>query len=107
MDGEEKSTIDFLILSADLVEDVETVRTDEEQENCLSKYTKTKGGVKVLKIDHNTIITKFKVEWNQKMKKQEIKIFNLKNIEGQKRFKLLTSKPGILSDIFKIDACDL
>ena len=107
VDGDEKSTIDFVILSDDLVEDVESVRTDEEQANCLAKFRKTKGGVKVTKSDHNSIITKFNVEWSQRIKKHKIKLFNLKNIEGQKKFKLLTSKPGILSDIFKDETRDI
>ena len=34
VNGVEKSTIDFVILSEDLVEDVEAVRTDDEQANC-------------------------------------------------------------------------
>ena len=100
VDGEEKTTINLVILSEDLVEDVKSVRTDEEQANCLSKFTKTKGVVKVPKSNHNSIITNFKVEWSQQTKKHKIKMFNLKNVEGQKRFKLITSKPGILSDIF-------
>ena len=107
VDSDEKSTIDFVILSGDLVEDVETVRTDEEQINSLAKFSKTKGVVKVTKNDHNPIITKFKVEFSQKTKKESKKLFNLKSIDGQKKFKLLTSKPGILSDIFKDDTEDI
>ena len=33
--------------------------------------------------------------------KEHIKLFNLKNVQGQNKFKILTSKPGILSDIIK------
>ena len=105
--GEEKSTIDFVILSGDLLEHVDSVRTDEEQTNCLAKFVKTKGGAKVVKSDHNSIITKFNVAWSQKTKKDKVKLFNLKNTEGQKKFKILTSKPGILSDMFKNNSTDI
>ena len=101
IDGEEKSTIDFVILSEDLVENVQSVRTDEEQANCLTKFSKTKAGFKVIKSDHNSIITKFNVKWSKEHKKEYMKLFNLKSIEGQEKFKILTSKPGILSNIFK------
>ena len=35
------------------------------------------------------------------MQKNKTEIVNLKNREGQNKFKVRTSKPGILSDIFK------
>ena len=78
VDGVEKSTIDFVILSEDLVEDVESVRTDEEQANCLAKFRKTQEGGNVVKSDHNSVITKFNVKWNQQIKKHKVKLFNLK-----------------------------
>ena len=101
IDGEEKSTIDFVILSEDLVEIVESVRRDEEQVNCLTKFSKNKADTKVIKSDHNSIITKFNIKWRRDHRKDKIKLFNLKSVEGQEKFKILTSKPGILSDIFK------
>ena len=36
-----------------------------------------------------------------------VKLFNLKGVDGLKKFKVLTSKPGILSDIFKDDNSDI
>ena len=87
IDGEEKSTIDFVILSGDLVKYVESVRTDEAQANCLAKFTKTKGGIKVIKSDHNSIITKFNIEWKLKNRKEKLTLFNVKNVEGQKSSK--------------------
>ena len=32
-------------------------------------------------------------------KKQKVELFNLRNAEGQKQFKEITSKPGTFSDI--------
>ena len=40
-------------------------------------------------------------------KKQKVELFNLKNKEGQQKFKELTSKPGILSDILKDNKDDI
>ena len=79
VDGEEKSTIDFVILSGDLVKHVKSVITDEEQENCLAKFVKTKGGAKVVKSDHNSIITKFNIEWTEKPIRNKSTLFNLKD----------------------------
>ena len=57
--------------------------------------------------DHNTIITKFSIKWESKTKSQESNLFNLKNIAGQTKFTELTSKPGIMSNIFKGENVDI
>ena len=64
--GVEESTIDFLVLSSDLAEEVCTVRTYEDMIHCLSSTVKTKIGVKVTKSDHNPIITSFNIKWKNK-----------------------------------------
>ena len=101
IDGEEKSTIDIVVVSSDLIEEVQSVTTDESKEHCLTSIIKTKKGVKVTQSDHNTIITKFSMKWHMKNKSQKTNLFNLKNVEGQNKFLELTSKTGILSNIFK------
>ena len=69
--------------------------------NCLTQFSKTKVGTKVTKSDDNSIITKFNLKCGQEHRKDKLKLFNLRSTEGQEKFKTLTSKPGILSDIFK------
>ena len=60
------STIDFVIISSDLVEDVVSVTTDEAKDHCLSCCFKTKKGVKTVTSDHNSIITKIDMKWEKK-----------------------------------------
>ena len=100
VDGEESSTIDFIIMSNDLVEQVVSVTTDEEKINCLTSIVKSKAGVKITKSDHNTIITKLNISWDKNVKKDKVEMFNLKNIEGQIKFKHITSKHGTFTNIF-------
>ena len=41
------------------------------------------------------------------MKKDKLEIFNFKNIEGQRKFKELTSRQGKFTDMFKDETNDL
>ena len=67
--------MDFVILTEDLVEIVESVRTREVQVNCFSKFSKTKAGTNVTKSYHNSIITNLKSRQEHKMDK--IKLLTL------------------------------
>ena len=53
--GIEESTIDFVLFSDDLKDEIESIIIDEEREHVLTKIVKTKNGVKKTKSDHNTI----------------------------------------------------
>ena len=107
VDGDEKSTIDFVIISSDMVDKVVSVKIDEDKTNCLTSITKSKNGTRVIKSDHNTIITNLQVNWNKKVKKDKLEIFNFKNIEGQRKFKELTSRQGKFTDIFIDETRDI
>ena len=97
----EESVIDHMIISTDLVKELESVLIDEEGKHALTKIVKTKGGTKSRKSDHNTIISKFNICWNKKAKSERVEIYNLKNKEGQNKFKELTTKDEELSMIFE------
>ena len=90
-----------MIISTDLVKELESVLIDEEGKHALTKIVKTKGGTKSRKSDHNTIISKFNISWNKKVKAERVEIYNLKNKEGQDKFKELTTKDEELSMIFE------
>ena len=66
----------------------------------LESFHKTKKGVKTKTSDHNSILCTFKFKWNKHINKQRNVHFNLKNVEGLKRFKEITSK-NILSVVNK------
>ena len=83
----EESIIDHVIISEDLVSELDSLKIDEKQEHVLTKYTKTKAGVKKTKSDHNVLFTNFKMNWNSKVKSALIEMFNLKNKSCQLMFK--------------------
>ena len=104
VDGIERSAIDLVCLSQDLVNDVESIVVDEDKSYCLERINTTKTGSKSIKSDHNSIISKYKFEWDMNVKKRKTEIFNLKNSEAQKKFKQITTKKGVLTKIVNKDA---
>ena len=75
---------------------------DEKKEHVLRRVTKTKKGNVIKESDHNTIVTKLTLPWNKKKeKKSNEEFFNLKNGEGQKKFKEVTSNNNHLSKVFE------
>ena len=51
---------------------------DEKREKVLTKLTKTKKGVKKIESDHNPIVSKLRLKWNMRPKKEKLELFNLK-----------------------------
>ena len=95
-DSVEESTIDLVLMSEDLAKEIEEVFVHTERQNSVRRVAKNK---EILS-DHNVIVTKFKIRWNNQMKKQKINMFNLKNKECLKKFKEETSNNNKLSRIF-------
>ena len=100
-DRVEKSAIDLVCLSTDLVDEVEKVTIDEEKHFALENIAKTKKGVKVTKSDHNSIITEFNLNRKLKVKSEKVETFNLKNKDALEKFKKLTSEKGVLTSKVK------
>ena len=99
-DGTEESIIDFVIISNDLVDNMESLVIDDERKHVLTKYTKVKNGTKRTESDHNVLISKMKFKWMKKLKMKKIEILNLKNADCQREFKELTSNTDFLSSVF-------
>ena len=59
----EESIIDFVITCDEMGDMIEELVIDESKQYALSKYKKTKKGVKVVEADHNSLITKVKAVW--------------------------------------------
>ena len=96
----EESIIDFVLISNDLTESVQSIEIDDQRKYVLTKHVKTKHGMKSTESDHNIIVTKLKLPWSKKTKKHAIELFNLKNVECQNEFRKLTSNSNFLSSIF-------
>ena len=97
-DAIEESTIDFVLLSADLVDDIESILVDEKRSHVLTKIRKTKNGVRKVESDHNPIISNLKIPWKTQLKQQRVELFNLKNKNCQEVFKRETSTYTTHSD---------
>ena len=50
---------------------------------------------------HNSLITKVKAVWNKKQSENRTEIYNLKDIDGSKKFKEITSRRKFLSGLFE------
>ena len=99
----EESTIDFVIMSEDLKNEVELIEIDDERHHVLTKITRNKNGTAKIESDHNTIFSKFRIPWNKKVKQDRVELYNLKNIDCQKIFTEETkgsSNEQYLSSVF-------
>ena len=88
----EESIIDFVIGCDEMVDMVESLVVDEDRKYVLTKYQKTKNSVKVQESDPNSLITQIKATWNKKKNVKKVEMYNLKDVDGLKKFKEMTSK---------------
>jgi len=103
----EESIIDFVIASEDMEELIENMVVDEERNFVLSRYTKTKTGVKVKESDHNSIVTTIKTSWDKNKVSKRKESFNYKNKESLEQFKVMTSEGQFLSEVFSNEEKDI
>jgi hypothetical protein len=97
--GVERSVIDIVAISEDMLNLFMHINIDEDKKHSLTKITKTKKGVLSAQSDHNTIITQFNVSWDKTLKNIKTNIFNLKNKEGQQMFNKMTTQSYKLENI--------
>ena len=97
----ERSIIDLLIVCQDMLHLVEKLLIDEEKKYVLTKYKKTKQGVKIQESDHNSLITTLKTTWQNKIKSKPKEVYNFKDPDGLKKFKEMTSQGTFLSEVFE------
>ena len=101
--GIEESVIDFVIVSPDLVQYVESVMIDDKRQFTLTKLIQTKKGIKKTESDHNPIVTKMNLKWDSTIKNKPNEMFNFKNKECQKHFEYETDNTNELSQIIYRD----
>ena len=51
--------------------------------------------------DHNVLISNFNITWNKKYRRERVEMFNLKNIDCQKKFKEMTSEKDLFCAMLK------
>ena len=96
----EESIIDFVIVCDQMIDMITGLQIDEEKKFVLTKYTKTKNGVKIQESDHNSLITNVKSVWNKTEAVKRKELYNLKDKKCLKRFKEMTTKGKFLSAVF-------
>ena len=96
----EESIIDFVILCDEMQEIICTVLIDEERKHVLVRHMKTKHGVKVKESDHNSIITEVKVNWDKRKNSTQVEKYKLKDPEGLKKFRDMTTREKFLTEVF-------
>ena len=95
------------MISNGLKEDIELLEIDESGHRAITNT----GNKNLLgnHSDHNVLVTKFNLKWQKKVKQSRVELFNLKNKEGQMKFKDLTSIGNYLSSAVTenddIDVC--
>ena len=102
MNGVEKSIIDFVLMSNDLVKHIEHIHVNDEQVHVLSKNIITKVGTSYTESDHNIINTKLNIKWSAK-KSKVMEVFKYKDKESPKMFKNETTNTDQLSKIVDND----
>ena len=98
--NQEQSIIDFVIGCEMMSDMITELVIDEEKLHALTSYRKTKTGPKVIQSDHNSMITQVQSVWHKKVPKERTEMYNLKDKEGLKKFKDITSKDTFLSEVF-------
>ena len=99
----EESIIDFVLLSEDLIENLDEIKIDDERKHVLTKIVRTKKEISKVESDHNTIFSKFRLKWNKKIIQKRQELYNLKNKECQDLFKEATKSENnnrFLSSVF-------
>ena len=102
VDGIEKTVIDFVVVSGDLMKHIESIHIDEKRVHVLTKNLKTKSGVEYTESDHNVINTKLNMTWSPKETKVT-EVFKYKDKEALKKFKTETTNTTQLSQIVEMD----
>ena len=83
----EESVIDIVLISSDMIGNLESLVIDEDRKHVLTKIKKTKKGVIKKESDHNILITTFSDTFGSNEKKEKEEVYNIKNKDCQRKFK--------------------
>ena len=96
----EESVIDFVIISADLLDDIEELIIDEKREHALTKIMHSKNAVKKVTSDHNVMLSKFSLNMSKIKPPKKVEVYNFRNKVNQEKFRVATSNSPRLSEVF-------
>ena len=75
----EKSVIDIVLVSSDLIDHLESLEIDEDRRHVLTQIRKTKKGIIKKESDHNILVTTFSDTFESSETKEKEEVYNLKN----------------------------
>ena len=96
----EESCIDVVLFSSDLQQHFTSMVIDEKRKHVLTKISKTKKGIIKKESDHHILISEFNNIVAKDTRKEKVEMFNIKNVECQKKFRDYTTNTQMLSSIF-------
>ena len=83
INGVEESVIDFMLVCEELITYFSEMKIDESRLYSLTRYQKTKNGIKVTESDHNTLVSHFDIKWDVfDENKNQINVFNFRSPES-------------------------
>ena len=99
----EKSVLDFFVVCNRVLPHITKMKIDEEKEHILTNYTRVKFDGKATDSDHNTQYMDLELEIED-LKPKRKEIYNFKNVEGQQKFKQITSESDKFTKCFETNA---
>lgn len=100
--GIEESVIDFVIVSANMSNYIDTMEIDENRLKVLTKFSSRKGVKEVVKSDHNILTCNFTFS-APKRKQSRKEVYTLRNENNLKLFKDNTDNAHDLIDLLKTE----
>ena len=79
IDGVEESVINCVIFSSDLISDLPKQVINEKRHHALSKIVKIKPP-KIMKSDHNVMLSLFKLTWNQNEGGEKETVYSINSV---------------------------
>ena len=89
-----------ILFNSDLNDKFKSLTIDDERKHMLTKIRHTKKGVVIKESDHHVLIAEFSNIVPEQKHDKNTDIYNLKNIECQKKFMEYTTNTKMLSSIF-------
>ena len=96
----ERSCIDLVIFSSDLMKHFKHLLVYESRKHVLTKITKSQKGVVKKESNHIVLLTEFTCKIDATETRNKVEVYNIKNTECQKKFREYTSNTNMLSSIF-------
>lgn len=97
----EESVIDYILFCEKMAKDILKMDIDEKEDIKMKKYASKRGiNRNRKKSDHNSIVAKFDIKWEEIKNNERKEVFNFRNKENLKQFKEITEISTDLSSCF-------